>query len=796
MMPVLDSIDDTRRNFCHPDHMIRQAAAESAYALSEQLLEHDYGSLWNMLHHDVYQTVRIAAAEALCLLKRDNQYGIARNTVLRLLSYPGIGQPHQSGAEFVRARAIEALIIMRDNHPDILVALAHAIRDEFEFVRERAREALVRLSNFQDAHKNQKYYKSKCSLPPKIQIFPPSRDERGQSRYYHENLVASLKISHGDFSDRFDHHIRADDTSYDGVRTLTLRVAGADFIKAYTDRIVAHARRRIDLFFYTLVFFYGKIQERDEAIIAAAPPITHGIGAVQKTPLETDAAHDALIPSFRIRCADGEYNPLESSHFQETLNMTTELPAAVNKFDTHFIEGHYDNPTKMRAQALHIINLVGIGLLTPVDGLEVFLTKFHGHFEKNKGSYLSEKTDLNEESRKIIFYSQKEGSFGDPEDPKNLKHSKTVIWKPGQDGGILLDYLYLLLRINPAHKAQLNSLGDPEVIIHSGLFKSYLLHMQKEIADGTPVTKKEPSRSSISRTVSCSQLGFSSPKTPMSSANLEASSTTLIDKDISENELIEKAIAVLIEFNLIENGKITPQTKTPGVNEKIKKISELAIRLADSPFKARCVELYYRKSSQSIRKLMTSNISDLKKAYFQSPATQQRLSPIPFPELSALASPMPLSIRPTGEKRIFMSIFSVATIETANPWGANNCLIDALLQLIGIQIASERQKECARIRQELIRTNQTNDTITSDNEILLSFAIRILEIRGLVNFVEYLVIGHWTFNGAIQLPEICGNGHIELHLWNTGNHFEPIFNVPPNWKDIPRYQELFSNPTA
>jgi len=115
------------------------------------------------------------------------------------------------------------------------------------------------------------------------------------------------------------------------------------------------------------------------------------------------------------------------------------------------------------------------------------------------------------------------------------------------------------------------------------------------------------------------------------------------------------------------------------------------------------------------------------------------------------------------------------------------------------------------LRQRLVESTQGSaEEVLPNQEIPLSFAQRIisiireLKVRCNVDqsmLVSYLVIGHYTLDGELQFPELCeplseSFTVEELHLWNTGDHFEPIFGMPSNWRKCSAYRKFFENPTA
>ena len=158
--------------------------------------------------------------------------------------------------------------------------------------------------------------------------------------------------------------------------------------------------------------------------------------------------------------------------------------------------------------------------------------------------------------------------------------------------------------------------------------------------------------------------------------------------------------------------------------------------------------------------------------------------------------------RITNKKAVFETAFPKAKIGTGRTWGVNNCLIDSLLQLVGFKGTDDaRKQECAAIRQELIKvTAETSKPIRDKAYLPLESAPKILEIYfqhhkdKAVKANDFQIIGHATQGDALSLYETSGNENAnpknQLHVWNTGNHFEPIRGMPDNWKDQTDYKAM------
>ena len=131
--------------------LVREEAAEwlgkKHLWLIDPLTAPESEQLLALARYDVYQTVRIAAAETLYLRADENIKLEMLKIIRNLLQYPGLNQPHHDGANLVRARAIEAIKDIRDSHSETLQALNYAIDDSFLEVRTAARDALRMLSS-------------------------------------------------------------------------------------------------------------------------------------------------------------------------------------------------------------------------------------------------------------------------------------------------------------------------------------------------------------------------------------------------------------------------------------------------------------------------------------------------------------------------------------------------------------------------------------------------------------------------------------------------------------------------
>lgn len=175
--------------------------------------------------------------------------------------------------------------------------------------------------------------------------------------------------------------------------SLTELTAQNNDIETFRPYILEHARRRVDLFFYTLIAYYDS-----KAIpIASNTHIQHGRGrntADEKS--LTQACHSSITPALveLDEKSQVKASRLENTHFMDSLNATIELPSYINELDEK-IEQHY----QCRHKAIEILREVALGKLNPIQGLEQFLIFMHKTFntiEKNLDALcLSKQIDIN-----------------------------------------------------------------------------------------------------------------------------------------------------------------------------------------------------------------------------------------------------------------------------------------------------------------------------------------------------------------------------------------------------------------
>lgn len=242
-------------------------------------------------------------------------------------------------------------------------------------------------------------------------------------------------------------------------------------LKLVEDSIKEHAARRVDLFFCLLVAVY----EKNVIVSKDATVKQHGTGSKTRG---TQACHSSLFPNVKMLAAGSLWTQLKSiikpsflsgTHLEETLNMTIELPNAVNGFDGR-LEGRYQ-PTKYTKAAIAILNRVSMGELNPKQGMDLFLKtldQFFSDFEKN---VLDKHKCESPKSSRFIWQCQKAGSFGAAN-----KNAMTM-----SD-----DYFYLMLRLKPSEIRNVKA--------NPALFKSHYKNLQNEILTSKPVLRHRKPR--------------------------------------------------------------------------------------------------------------------------------------------------------------------------------------------------------------------------------------------------------------------------------------------------------------
>jgi len=163
-------------------------------------------------------------------------------------------------------------------------------------------------------------------------------------------------------------------------------------INLLEQEIMEHAQRRVDLYFYLLVAVYKK----NGRVVKMWTHKQHGVGGIKDR--GTNACHDSFFPHVELQYQQTKISSLwarfvppdsiSGTHFEDSNNMTTELPIIVNEFDTYMESanpGKRSAPSKYVNKMLKDLNLVAKGEKTPVDAMNSFLKTmklFFSEFEK------------------------------------------------------------------------------------------------------------------------------------------------------------------------------------------------------------------------------------------------------------------------------------------------------------------------------------------------------------------------------------------------------------------------------
>ncbi len=240
------------------------------------------------------------------------------------------------------------------------------------------------------------------------------------------------------------------------------------------EEIKEHAKRRVDLFFYTLISVYGQYLQ-----IEMTPTVLqHGRGSAE---YGTEACHSSLFPSlgFKRRTAWFDYirqplplPTLSGTDFEHTLNMTVELPSVVNDFDQH-LEGIKRTSHSAR-EALRILHEVSNCTITPIEGMNQFLRALQDFFNQMDTKYIQTTGKIdNPEAFKKVLELQRTGTFICAEPLSDTKKTHTI----------KEEYIHLMLRLNSS-----------EIFWRNLPYRmdSYYCRIQEEILKPLPEEKIRP----------------------------------------------------------------------------------------------------------------------------------------------------------------------------------------------------------------------------------------------------------------------------------------------------------------
>jgi len=229
--------------------------------------------------------------------------------------------------------------------------------------------------------------------------------------------------------------------------------------------IMEHAERRVDLYFYLLVAVY----QQGALIEKKSTNKQHGSGTNARG---TNACHDSLFPHVKLNFPKTTGNiawsllfsfpAIRGKHFEDSNNMTTELPSIVNDFDTYLelaTPGRQSGPSKYLKKLLMDLNLVSQGQITPIDAMNRFFKVIKEFFNEFDEKHLKNKTFEFSDAMKRVW---------------ELQYTGTLRAQAEESDTIDMKYVCLLLRI-PSHDIP-KALKNP-----TSLLTYYCPIIQKEI---------------------------------------------------------------------------------------------------------------------------------------------------------------------------------------------------------------------------------------------------------------------------------------------------------------------------
>lgn len=283
-------------------------------------------------------------------------------------------------------------------------------------------------------------------------------------------------------------------TTYDANYTSALKLPCSDevlekkqsnqlnLLTEYKDHIIEHAARRVDLFFYTLIGYYGSGVKPQQGQTV----LQHGRGrCAQNKRTITQACHSSIFSSLKdekpqskkpmfTRSHSDLYLAVKKqrfsgTHFMDSLNSTVELPNFVNKFD-----GELEDRLEVRKKSLAILQQVSMGDMNPIEGLNEFLKMMEAIFKKIEArpSFPKPKTGLISAS---IF------------SPRDVKTGTVLLTKQGTLGhkwhpetkSVVDEYIELQLRLNSDEKKTCKISEEKRTLI----YENKMQEIQKEILE-------------------------------------------------------------------------------------------------------------------------------------------------------------------------------------------------------------------------------------------------------------------------------------------------------------------------
>lgn len=166
----------------------------------------------------------------------------------------------------------------------------------------------------------------------------------------------------------------------------------ARFVERQYEIIEGHIDRRIQLFFMQLISVYRTpyhfewVEANDQYGGGGTYKLKTGSKEID---LKTQAAHSSTLPCLvaypKEQWAEGKekggFVYLKYGHSYTQHNATIEMPIWVNQADT-YLDGTHKR-SRLRNDAIEIVNKVAQGLWTPRKGMQKFMTKMENWVEKS-----------------------------------------------------------------------------------------------------------------------------------------------------------------------------------------------------------------------------------------------------------------------------------------------------------------------------------------------------------------------------------------------------------------------------
>lgn len=253
--------------------------------------------------------------------------------------------------------------------------------------------------------------------------------------------------------------ILADDKKTEDEKNAAIDELSLQKVELVKNEIIEHAARRVDLFFYLLTAVHGKYA----LISRASTNKQHGQGSGKAG---THACHSSFFPNIKLVKAPSNLSlylteklptfisqkllplidekdapVLAGTHFEESLNMTAELPSVVNVFDGIMERIFMPDkptqyqPTKYYLECLEILNKASRNQIDLRQGMNDFfkvMNSFFNDFDTKIIKYDSIK--LPKTMKKISEY-EKIGTFKAANDDTHTIKEKyiSLMFLPGKN---------------------------------------------------------------------------------------------------------------------------------------------------------------------------------------------------------------------------------------------------------------------------------------------------------------------------------------------------------------------------